>query len=271
MGSTEASNATTNELASVNGVTLAYQLSGEGDPLILLHGGFGSYDMFGPTIHALAAARQVIGVDLQSHGRSPAADRPMRFETMADDIAALITHLGLTKSSVLGYSLGGGVALRVGIQHPQLVDRLVLVSTVFKHYGWHPEMSAGMDQMGPELAGPLMNSPMYETYRQFAPRLEDWPVLVSQLTDLLKRDYDWSAEIPKLPMPLMIIAGDADGLPPSHAVEFFNLLGGGLRDAGFDRSGMTHHRLAILPGVTHYDIAYAPSLAAAVIPFLGGQ
>jgi pimeloyl-ACP methyl ester carboxylesterase len=260
----------TARLAQVNGIQLAYQTFGQGDPLILLHGGFGSVEMFGPNIDALAAGRQVIGVDLQSHGRSPAADRPMRFETMADDIAGLVRHLGLAKANVMGFSLGGAVALRTAIQHPDVVDRLVLVSTPFKHYGWHPEMSAGMDQMGPEVAEPMKQSPMYEVYSKVAPRVEDWPVLVTQLTDLIKRDYDWSADIPGLPMPVMIVIGDTDGLPPSHAVEFFGLLGGGQRDAGFDRSGMTHHRLAILPGVTHYDINVAPALPQAVIPFLDG-
>jgi pimeloyl-ACP methyl ester carboxylesterase len=256
--------------AHVNGIDLAYQVFGRGAPLILLHGGFGSVEMFGSNVEALAAGRQVIGVDLQSHGRSPAADRPMRFETMADDIAALIRHLELGKASVMGFSLGGGVALRTAIQHPDVVDRVVLVSTVFKHYGWHPEMSAAMESMGPEVAEPMKQSPMYEVYRQVAPKVDDWPVLVTQVTDLIGRDYDWSREIPGLRMPVMLVIGDADGLPPSHAAEFFGLLGGGKRDAGFDRSGMTPHRLAILPGVTHYDINTTSALAQAVIPFLDG-
>jgi pimeloyl-ACP methyl ester carboxylesterase len=93
-------------------------------------------------------------------------------------------------------------------------------------------------------------------------------VLVGQLTEAIKLDYDWSAEIPGLAVPTMLVVGDADGLPPAHAVEFFNLLGGGLRDAGWDGSGVTRHRLAVLPGTTHYDINVAPGLAAAVIPFL---
>jgi len=111
---------------------------------------------------------------------------------------------------------------------------------------------------------------MYADYKQLAPNVEDWPVLVEQLTTLLKLDYDWSKEIPTLAMPVMLVIGDADGVPPSHAVEFFGLLGGGKRDANWDRSGMTHHRLAILPGLTHYDINVAPALSAAVIPFLDG-
>jgi pimeloyl-ACP methyl ester carboxylesterase len=256
--------------ARLNGIELAYQVFGRGDPLILLHGGFGSVEMFGPNVEALAAGRQVIGVDLQSHGRSPAADRPMRVETMADDIAALIRDLGFEQANVMGFSLGGAVALRTAIQHPDVVERLVLVSTVFKHYGWYPEMSAAMDSMGPEVTEPMKQSPMYELYRQIAPKVDDWPILVAQVTDLIRRDYDWSREIPGLRMPVMLVIGDADGLPPSHAVEFFGFLGGGKRDAGFDRSGMTPHRLAILPGVTHYDINTTPSLSQAVIPFLDG-
>ena len=261
---------TKSNLARVNGIELGYQEFGKGKPLILLHGGFGSLEMFGPNIDLLAKGRKVIGVDLQSHGRSPAVDREMTFEAMADDIAALIRHLGLERAAIMGFSLGGGVALRTAIQHPEVVERLVLLSTVFKRDGWHPEMRAGMDAMGPQTAQFLMQTPMYEAYKNVAPNVNDWPVLVKQLTDRLKVDYDWSADIPRLSMPVMIVSGDADGLPPSHSVEFFGLLGGGLRDAGWDHSGMTQHRLAILPGLTHYDINVAPALSAAVIPFLDG-
>jgi len=260
----------TTNVARVNGIELGYQIVGEGKPVVLLHGGFGSVEMFGENVDRLAAKNRVVGVDLQSHGRSPAADRPMRFETMADDIAALIRSVRLEKAAIMGFSLGGAVALRTAIQHPDVVERLVLVSTPFKRSGWYPEMTGGMDAMGPETAGFLMQSPMYQAYQQIAPRVDDWPILVSQLVEALKIDYDWSAEIPKLQMPVMLVIGDADGLPPSHAVEFFGLLGGGKRDANWDRSGMTHHRLAILPGLTHYDINVAPALSAAAIPFLDG-
>ena len=255
-------------LATVNGVKLAYQIHGSGKPLILLHGAFGSVEMFGPNVAALAAGRSVIGVDLQSHGRTPAVDRPMRFETMADDVAALIGHLGLEQADVMGFSLGGGVALRTAIQHPSSVRKLVVVSWPFKRDGWHPEMIAGFDAMGPEVAESMKQTPIYEVYREIAPRVEDWPILVAQVTGLVKLDYDWSAEVRDLPMPVMIVAGDADGLPPRHAVEFFELLGGGRRDAVWDRSGMTRHGLAVLPRLTHYDIDVAPILATSVAQFL---
>ena len=258
----------TSGLAAVNGIKLAYQIYGSGTPLVLLHGAFGSVEMFGPNIAALAAGRSVIGVDLQSHGRTPAVDRPMCFETMADDVAALIRHLGHEQADVMGFSLGAGVALRTAIQHPSSVRKLVLVSWPFKRDGWHPEMVAGFDAMGPEIAEPMKQTPMYEVYREIAPRVEDWPILVAQVTGLVKLDYDWTDEVRGLPMPVMIVVGDADGLPPSHAVEFFELLGGGRRDASWDRSGMTRHGLAILPRLTHYDIDVAPILATSVASFL---
>jgi len=258
----------TSGLAAVNGIKLAYQIYGSGTPLVLLHGAFGSVEMFGPNIAALAAGRSVIGVDLQSHGRTPAVDRPMCFETMADDVAALIRHLGHEQADVMGFSLGAGVALRTAIQHPSSVRKLVLVSWPFKRDGWHPEMVAGFDAMGPEIAEPMKQTRMYEVYREIAPRVEDWPILVAQVTGLVKLDYDWTDEVRGLPMPVMIVVGDADGLPPSHAVEFFELLGGGRRDASWDRSGMTRHGLAILPRLTHYDIDVAPILATSVASFL---
>jgi pimeloyl-ACP methyl ester carboxylesterase len=257
-------------IAKVNGIELGYQIVGEGEPLVLLHGGFGSVEMFGPNVELLAAGRQVIGVDLQSHGRSPAVERPMRFETLADDIAELIRSLGFERAAIMGFSLGGGVGLRTAIQHPDVVERLVLVSTVFKRQGWFPEMTAGMDAMGPDTADFMKQTPLFDSYRAIAPRVEDFPILVRQVAEVVKIDYDWSSDIPGLSIPVMLVIGDADGVPPSHAVEFFELLGGGLRDASWDRSGMTHHRLAILPGMTHYDINVTPALSAAVIPFLDG-
>jgi pimeloyl-ACP methyl ester carboxylesterase len=258
-------------IATVNGIELGYRIVGDGAPLVLLHGGFGTVETFGPNVELLAAGHQVVGVDLQSHGRSPAADRPMTFEAMADDIAELIRSLGLVRPAIMGFSLGGAVALRTVIQHPDVVERLVLVSTVFKREGWYPEMRAGMDAMGgPETADFMRQTPLYAAYEKVAPNVEDWPVLVQQVSEVVKIPYDWSAEIPGLSVPTMLVIGDADGIPPSHAVEFFGLLGGGQRDAGFDRVGMTRHRLAILPGVTHYDINVVPALAEAVIPFLDG-
>jgi pimeloyl-ACP methyl ester carboxylesterase len=254
--------------ARVNGLDLYYEAHGDGEPLILLHGGVGAIEMFGEVLPLLAEGRQVIGVDLQAHGRTADIDRPMTFEAIADDVAALIEHLGLTEADVMGYSLGGGVALQTAIRHPDVVRRLVLVSTPFKREGWYPEVRAGMEQMGPEAAEPMKQTPMYQLYSSVAPRPEDWPVLLTKLGELLRQDYDWSGEVAAMETQTMIVVGDADSVRTSHAVEFFELLGGGRQDAGWDGSAMSNARLAILPGTTHYEIFFSPALASTVIPFL---
>jgi pimeloyl-ACP methyl ester carboxylesterase len=255
--------------ADVNGLSLYYEEHGSGDvPLILLHGGFGAAELYGPIIPALAAQRRVIAVDLQGHGRTADIDRPLRPEDMADDIAALIAHLGAEEADVMGYSLGGLVGLRTAIQHPDRVRRLVLVSIPFRRDGSYPEVVATMDQMGPEVADALRPSPLGELYARSAPRPEDWPVLVAKTTDLLKVDYDWTAETEAMTTPTMLVYADADSVRPAHIVEFYGLLGGGERDATWDGSQRPVARLAILPGTTHYDISLSPALAPTVLPFL---
>ena len=255
--------------ADVNGLSLYYEEHGSGEPLVLLHGGISAGEMFAPILPELAARRRVITVDLQGHGHTADADRPLRPQTMADDVAALIEHLGLASADVMGYSLGGLVALRMAIQHPQLVRRLVLVAVAFRRDGSHPEVVAAMDQMTPEIAEMLKQSPLYELYSRLAPRPEDWPVLIAEDERALKVDYDWTIEIERLVgARRMLVYADADSVRPTHIVEFFALLGGGLRDAGWDGSARPTARLAILPGTTHYDVCAAPGLAPAVVPFL---
>jgi pimeloyl-ACP methyl ester carboxylesterase len=252
---------------SVNGLEMYYEIHGTGRPLILVHGGVGAIEMFGEVLPLLAEGRQVIAVDLQAHGRTADIDRPLSFELMADDIAALIEHLGFEKADVMGYSLGGGVALQTAIRHPEVVRKLVVVSTPFKRDGWYPEVLAGMGQMGPEAAEPMKQTPMYHLYASVAPKPEDWPVLLTKLGQLLGRDYDWSKDVAAMEAPTLIVVGDADSVRTAHAVQFFELLGGGKADAGWDGSGMSNARLAILPATTHYDIYFSPTLASIVTPF----
>ena len=156
---------------TVNGINLYYEIHGTGAPLIMLHGGFGSFEMFDAFSPALVEKYQVIGVDLYGHGRTALTDRPIRFEQMADDIAGLIQHLGLAKADVLGFSLGGAVALQTAIRHPERVNKLVLISAPFKRTGWYPEMQTGMANLSPEF---FMKTPIYEAYLRLAPKPEDF-------------------------------------------------------------------------------------------------
>jgi pimeloyl-ACP methyl ester carboxylesterase len=203
----------------------------------------------------------VIAVELQGHGRTADIDRPLSYEAMADDIAGFIRHLGLTKADIMGYSLGGGVAIQIAIRHPRVVHRLVVVSAAFKRDGWDPQILAGMASIGPDAAESMKQTPMYAQYARVAPRPHDWPVLLTKLGNLLRKDYDWSAPIAAMKVPTLIVVGDADAVRTAHAVEFFGLLGGGRRDAS---------KLAILPNQTHETIATAPQLASTVLPFLDG-
>jgi pimeloyl-ACP methyl ester carboxylesterase len=256
--------------ADVNGVSLYYEEHGAGEPLVLLHGGLSAGEMFAPILPALSAGRRVIVVDLQGHGHTADVDRPLRPELLADDVAALVGHLGLERADVMGYSLGGAVALRTAIQHPGRVRRLVVVSVAFARAGSHPEVLAAMEQMSAAAAEMMRGSPPHEVYARTAPRPEDWPVLVGKTSDLLKVDYDWTAEAERLEPPTMLVYADADSVRPGHIVEVFGLLGGGLRDAGWDGAHRPVARLAVLPGTTHYDVFLSPLLAPAVVPFLDG-
>lgn len=261
--------------ADVNGVKIWYQTYGEGDPLMLIHGGFGSVEMFGPNIALLAADRKVIGVDLQGHGGTGPLRRPMTFETMASDIAELIRFLGYEQADVLGYSLGGATALRLAIDHPAVVDRLVLVSMTYAFANWHRYNYEGMKAIGadPETAAQrLIGTPQYQTYVMKAPGgAASFVEAVQEVGSLLgAEDYDWSAEVPLVRAPTLVVYADWDAVRIAAATKLFELLGGGAQDAGWDRSGMGPNHFAVIPNATHYDIVVNPEVARVARPFLDG-
>jgi pimeloyl-ACP methyl ester carboxylesterase len=256
--------------ADVNGLSLHYEEHGSGEPLILLHGGIGAGEMFGAIMPELSAGRRVITVDLQGHGGTADIDRPLRPELMADDIAALIEHLGLDKPDVVGYSLGGGVAFWTAIKHPELVRRLVTVSANIRRDAIYPEMLGQQGQVSAAAAEFMKDTPMYKLYQRVAPRPEDFGRLLDKIGASMANDFDFRDEVRGLQVPTLIVAADADMAPPSHYVEVFGLLDGGKRDGGWMGEGRPAggHALAILPGLTHYNIGASPLLAAAAITFL---
>lgn len=256
--------------ADVNGINLYYETHGTGHPMILLHGGLGSGEMFGPILPALADHHQVIAVDLQGHGRTADIDRPLDVRLMADDVAALVDHLGLRKPDVVGYSLGGGVAFQVGIKYPEKVGRLVAASANIRRDAIFPEILQQQGQVGAAAAEFMKDTPMYELYQRVAPRPDDFPRLLDKIGEAMAKDFDFTEEIRGLRVPTLVVAADADMAPPSHYTEIFNLLDGGLRDGGWTGEGRPKggHALAILPGLTHYNLFLSPLFAATTLAFL---
>jgi pimeloyl-ACP methyl ester carboxylesterase len=259
--------------ADVNGISLYYQTHGTGRPLILLHGGLMSGEMFDPILPILTDDHQVITVDLQGHGRTADVDRPVDVRLMADDIAALIEHLGLDRPDVAGYSLGGGVALQLAIKYPAMVGRLVAASANIRRSAIYPEMLAQQEQVNAAAAEFLMQTPMYEHYQRVAPRPEDFPRLLDKIGASMATDFDFTEEVRSLQVPTLVVAADADMAPPSHYVEIFALLDGGRRDGGWMGEGRPAggHALAILPGLTHYNLGVSPLFATVILAFLDQQ
>jgi pimeloyl-ACP methyl ester carboxylesterase len=251
--------------ADVNGQHVFYSVHGAGKPLILLHGGINP-DSFGSNLAELAKGRQVIAVHLQAHGRTPDTDRPLRCETLGDDVAALIGHLKLGKADVMGYSLGSDVALQTAIRHPEVVDRLVLVSGTMRQDGSYPEVVAAFNQLGANaamLGRSVKESPLGQAYPDV-----DWTKLFSKVGDLTKRPFDWSAAVAKVQARTLLVFADADSIRPEHMVEFWKALGGGQRDSGIDGSLRPANQFAIVPNTTHYSVAVEPMLPEIVERFL---
>jgi pimeloyl-ACP methyl ester carboxylesterase len=263
----------TGQYAQVNGINLYFETHGSGRPLILLHGGLGSGEMFGPILPALTERHQIIAPDLQGHGRTADIDRPIDIRFMADDIAALIDRLGLDQPEVVGYSLGGGVALQTAVRYPAKVRRLVAASAHIRTDAIYPEMRAQQGQVNAAAAEFMKDTPMYELYQRVAPHPEDFPRLLDKIGESMAVDFDFTEEVRGLQVPTLIVAADADMAPPSHYAEVFSLLDGGLRDGGWMGEGRPKggHALAILPGLTHYSIFSSPLFAAVTLAFLDDQ
>ncbi|TPK65754.1 alpha/beta hydrolase [Mesorhizobium sp. B2-4-15] len=258
-------------LLPINGLNYYYAVYGKGEPLLLLHGGLGSIDMFAPILPKLAENRTVIGVDLQGHGRTALGDRPFSLEAIGDDMAGVVKELGYDKVDVMGYSLGGGVAFRMAVQHPETVRRLVLVSTGYAADGFYDEMRPQQAQVSAAAAEFMKDTPMYKSYVAVAPHPEDFPKLLDALGNFMRQNYDFSADVPKLKMPVMLAYGDSDMYKPEHEIKFYQMLGGGLKDAGWMRENLSQNRLAILPNRTHYEVFFAQELTVAALPFLNGE
>src|SRR5215203_6731785 len=233
--------------AEVNGLNIYYEIHGSGQPLVLLHGAYMTIDAMGEVVPALAETRQVITVELQGHGHTADIDRPLSYEQMADDIAALLRYLAIEKADIFGYSMGGGVAFQVAIRHPEVVRKLVVASASYTSDSMHPELLEMIPTLTPEV---FAGSPIEEAYLRIAPNPDDFPTLVAKLKRLDMEPFAWPPEdIREIAAPTLLIIGDSDSIRLEHAVELFQLLGGGVMG---DLAGLPKSQLAVLPGTVHF-------------------
>ena len=248
--------------AAVNGLNMYYEIHGAGRPLVLLHGAFSAIGTsFGALLPGLAQSRQVIGFELQAHGRTADIDRPLSLEQMADDTAAALRHLGIEQADIFGYSMGASVALHLVLRHPEVVRKLVLISVTYNLSGVHPGLMDGFADMKPEM---MIGSPWHDEYMRIAPNPDDFATLFAKKTVMDQNIQDVPAEaVAAIKAPTLLIIGDSDLVRPEHAVEMFRLLGGGVFG---DMAGLPHSQLAVLPGTTHVSVVSRADVLLAIIP-----
>jgi len=255
--------------AAVNGIRMYHEIYGEGEPLVLIHGGLTTIGQMEGWVQPLAKTRRVIAVEMQGHGRTADADRPMSFPTMGDDIAALLDYLNIPKADLVGHSFGGASALRAAIQHRDKVRRLVVISSPSVRSGWYPEARRGMSQVSAAMADNMMQTSTGQFSRQW-PEPRRFPQFLDKMGKMLSEDYDWSAEIAKLDMPVLLVFADNDSISQKHIAEFFALLGGGVKEPGWVNTQLSQSRLAVVTGYSHYNLLTSPEVPQIVAKFLAG-
>ncbi len=253
--------------AEVNGIKLYHEIHGQGEPLVLIHGGLTTIGEMQGWAGPLAKTRLVIAVEMQGHGRTADTDRPMSFATMGDDIAALLDHLRIPKADLVGHSFGGACAIRAAIQHSHKVRRLVVISSPYARSGWYPEVQKGMSQVGASMAEHMMQTPTGKFSKQWS-EPQRFPQFLDKMGKLMSEDYNWSANIAKLPMPVLLVFADNDSVSQKHIAEFFALLGGGVKEPGWLNTRLSKSRLAVVPGYSHYNFISSPEVPQIVGKFL---
>jgi pimeloyl-ACP methyl ester carboxylesterase len=255
------------ETAEINGLQMYYEVSGQGGPLVVLHGAYMNIPAMGEIIPMLAQTHRVYAVEMQGHGRTNDIDRPITYENLADDVAAFMEAVEVGKADVFGYSMGAGVGLQLAIRHPEKVDQLALASVSYDESGWQPEMVAMIPQMSPEM---FAGTPMETAFREMSPNPDGFRAFAERMIALEHEPQHWEEDVRNLQAPVLLMVGDADVVTLEHAVAMFRLLGGGaMGDMG---NPLPASRLAVLPATSHTAVINHPELLHMTIePFLQGE
>jgi pimeloyl-ACP methyl ester carboxylesterase len=251
----------------VNGMHMYYEVSGEGDPLVVLHGAYMNIPSMGAIIPKLAETHRVYALEFQGHGRTTDIDRPITYPNLADDVAAFMDAMGLETTDVFGYSMGAIAGLQLAIRHPEKVNKLAAASVAYDADGWQPAFKAIIPTMTVEM---ILDMPFAEDYRRLAPNPDGFPALVEKLIALEHEPMAWEEDVKALKTPVLIITGDADVATLEHSVAMFRLLGGGVMgDMG---KPLPESRLAVMPATSHTAVIGQVELLHAFIgPFLKGE
>jgi pimeloyl-ACP methyl ester carboxylesterase len=252
---------------TVNGIQMYYEVSGRGDPIVVLHGAYMNIPSMGAIIPKLAETHRVYALEFQGHGRTTDIDRPITYQHLADDVAAFMSAVGLEKTDVFGYSVGAIVGLQLAIRHPSKVNKLAAASVAYDVEGWQPEFKAAIPQLSVEM---MLQTPFAREYEKLAANPDGFPELARKLIALEKEPMAWADDVKKLKLPVLIITSDADVATLEHSVAMFRMLGGGaMGDMG---KPLSSARLAVLPATSHTAIITQPELLHAFIePFLRGE
>jgi pimeloyl-ACP methyl ester carboxylesterase len=244
-----------------------YEVSGKGNPLIVLHGAYMNIISMAGIILKLAMTHKVYALEFQGHGRTTDIDRPLTYPNLADDVSSFMDATGLKKVDVFGYSMGAEAGLQLAIRYPDKVNRLIVAGVAYNFEGGQPEFKAAIRQMTVEM---FVNTPFAEEYRKLAPNPDGFPALVKKVIALQNEPMAWEEDVKKLKTPVLIIAGDADGATLEHTIAMFRLLGGGI--IGGMGKPLPNSRLAIMPATSHTAVITQTDLLTAFIePFLNGE
>jgi pimeloyl-ACP methyl ester carboxylesterase len=251
----------------IDRLRLYHEIYGEGEPLVIIHGGLTTIGEMQGWVQPLAMTRRVIAAEMQGHGHTADTERPLSFATMGDDIAILLDHLQIPNADLVGHSFGGAVAIRAAIQHPNKVRRLVVISSPYARSGWYPEAQEGMGRVSASMAENMMQTPTGRLSQQW-PKPQRFPQFLDKMGKLMSEDYDWSADIAKLPIPVLLVFADNDSISQKHVAQFFALLGGGVKEPGWLNTQLSKSRLAIVPGYSHYNFMTSPEAPQIILKFL---
>ena len=236
--------------APVNGLKMYYEVHGSGDPVVLLHGSFMTItNNWAGWIDELSKTRKVIAIEMQGHGRTADIKRDFGYESLADDVAALLDHLKIPSADLIGYSMGGAVAMQCAIRHPEKVRKVVIISSAFRRDGWVKEKNDAVPKLTAEA---FKSSSIEAEYKKLSPTPNEFPDFVKHLVAMAPKPYDFGADkLKATKAPMFFIHGDADGVRLDHISEMFSLKGGGISG---DLGKRSTSRLAVLPDTTHVTL-----------------